>query len=100
MKKTTKTAAQRLSTQAPRAADSAGKRVETPLKPATKIAQILAMLSRKEGATLDQIVAATGWLPHTARAALTGLRKKGHAIASSKAEGPRIYRVSISGEAI
>ena len=35
-------------------------------------------------ATIDEIVAATGWLPHTARAALTGLRKRGYAIASDR----------------
>lgn len=59
----------------------------------TKSAAVLALLQRIEGATLDQLVEATGWLPHTARAALTGLKKKGHAITSSKEEGqPRIYR--------
>ena len=34
------------------------------------------------------------WLPHTTRAALTGLKKKGHAVTSDKVEGRvRIYRV-------
>jgi hypothetical protein len=33
---------------------------------------------------LAEIVEATGWLPHSARAALTGLRKKGHAIEKGK----------------
>lgn len=46
----------------------------------SKASQVLAMLQRQEGATLDELVAATGWLPHTTRAALTGLRKKGHSI--------------------
>jgi len=46
----------------------------------SKASHVLAMLQRQEGATLDELVAATGWLPHTTRAALTGLRKKGHAI--------------------
>lgn len=59
----------------------------------TKSAAVLALLQRKEGATLDQLVAATGWLPHTARAALTGLKKKGQVITSSKEVGqPRVYR--------
>ena len=35
-------------------------------------------MQRKTGATLDDLVEATGWLPHTTRAALTGLRKKGY----------------------
>jgi hypothetical protein len=35
------------------------------------------MLSTDKGATLEELTDATGWLPHTARAALTGLRKRG-----------------------
>ena len=50
----------------------------------TKAAVVLALLEREEGATLDELIAATNWLPHTTRAALTGLRKKGHAIDRSK----------------
>ena len=53
-------------------------------KPATKSAQVVALLQRTDGATLDELVAATGWLPHTTRAALTGLRKKGHVIVKGK----------------
>jgi hypothetical protein len=43
----------------------------------TKLARILELLQRDCGATLEELTAATGWLPHTARAALTGLRKRG-----------------------
>ncbi len=65
-----------------------------PVKRPSKTSLVLEMLSRMEGATLAQLVAATGWLPHTARAALTGLKKKGHALASEKLEGSeRVYRV-------
>jgi hypothetical protein len=46
----------------------------------TKTALILQMLGRESGATLDELTGATSWLPHTTRAALTGLRKKGHGI--------------------
>lgn len=49
-------------------------------RPGTKRALLVAMLSSEQGATLDDLIAATGWLPHTTRAALTGLRKSGHAI--------------------
>ena len=58
----------------------------------TKQDQIASLLLRDEGATLDEMVAATGWLPHTTRAALTGLRKKGYAIDSDKIDGVRTYR--------
>lgn len=60
----------------------------------TKAGQVLAMLLRTEGASLEDLVALTGWLPHTARAALTGLRKKGHRVTSVKSEGgTRIYHI-------
>ena len=54
--------------------------------------QLAALLLRDEGATLDQMIAAMGWLPHTARAALTGLRKAGYSINSDKVDGVRTYR--------
>ena len=46
------------------------------------------MLAKSEGASLDALVAATGWLPHSARAALTSLRKRGFAI-ERRARGRR-----------
>ena len=58
----------------------------------TKRDQLAGLLVRDEGATLDQMIAATGWLPHTTRAALTGLRKAGYAIDSDKLDGVRTYR--------
>jgi len=62
--------------------------------PASKIGTVLSLLRREEGATLDEIVAATGWLPHTTRAALTGLRKKGHTIAKGKRGDTTCYRIA------
>lgn len=61
-------------------------------KAPNKQQQLAAMVVRDEGATLDQMTAATGWLPHTTRAALTGLKKKGYAISSDKVNGVRTYR--------
>jgi hypothetical protein len=61
----------------------------------TKQSQIIALLSRSSGATLDDLIAATGWLPHTTRAALTGLRKKGYTLETSKTEsGTTTYRIT------
>ena len=51
----------------------------------TKAGTVLALLGREDGATLADLIAATGWLPHTTRAALTGLRKKGHVLEKSQA---------------
>ena len=44
----------------------------------TKIDTVIGLLSRAEGATIGQLVAATGLLPHTTRAALTGLKSGQH----------------------
>ena len=63
-----------------------------PAARATKRNELAALLLRDEGATLDQMIAATGWLPHTTRAALTGLKKLGYAIDSDKIDGVRTYR--------
>ena len=61
-------------------------------KAPSKQQQLAALVVRDEGATLDQMIAVTGWLPHTTRAALTGLKKKGYAISSDKVDGVRTYR--------
>lgn len=58
----------------------------------TKRDKLAALLLRDEGATLEQMIAATGWLPHTTRAALTGLKKRGYAIDSDTIDGVRTYR--------
>ncbi len=59
----------------------------------SKQALVIKMLSGKSGATLDALIEATGWLPHTTRAALTGLRKKGFAIERMREKDASIYRI-------
>lgn len=66
-------------------------------KPQTKIAKVMALLSRKGGATLAELTDATGWQQHSVRAALTGLKKKGHAISKAKRGDVTCYR--LGGEA-
>ena len=60
----------------------------------SKAALVLDLLRRDDGATLPELVSATGWLPHTTRAALTGLRKKGHAIERERRDGVSRYRLA------
>ena len=63
----------------------------------TKQALVVEMLRRPEGATVDQIMDATGWQRHTVRGAFAGAIKKklGLAIVSEKIEGRgRVYRVA------
>lgn len=67
---------------------------EPPSRRASKIGTVLSLLQREEGATLDEMVTVTGWLPHTTRAALTGLRKKGHVIAKDKRGDTTCYRIA------
>jgi Protein of unknown function (DUF3489) len=66
----------------------------------SKIAGVIAMLARDTGATIDELVAATGWLPHTTRAALTGLRKRGFAMTTDRSDKARgsVYRLSAVDE--
>lgn len=61
-------------------------------KKPTKCDRLAAMLLRDEGATITDMTAATGWLPHTVRAAITGLKKLGYRIDSDKIDGLRTYR--------
>lgn len=66
----------------------------------TKLAQVVGLLQRDQGATLDEVIAATGWLPHTSRAALTGLRKRGYAIERRpKPEGGKGYVIVAASQA-
>lgn len=70
---------------------AAASNVPAPAKLGTKASLVLELLGRTEGASLDELTSATGWLPHTTRAALTGLRKKGHALERQKVDGVTRY---------
>ena len=62
----------------------------------TKQAQVIAMLSRREGATIAQIVEATEWRSHTVRGFFAGALKKklGLNVTSEKVVGEeRVYRL-------
>lgn len=65
------------------------------LAPSASKRDLLLTLLRKEGgAELSALTQATGWLPHTVRAALTRLRQRGHAVERAKnEEGCTIYRL-------
>ena len=60
----------------------------------TKIGRVIELLERDQGAKLDELTAATGWLPHTARAALTCLRHRGYDVRLERGESGRasVYR--------
>jgi hypothetical protein len=63
----------------------------------TKEALLVALLRRPEGATVAQVIEATGWQPHTVRGAVSGAlkKKRGLAVTSEKGEkGERVYRIA------
>ncbi len=61
----------------------------------TKQDTVLKLLKRKQGATVEQLQKATGWQTHSVRAALTGLRKKGHDIRREKnAKDITVYKLA------
>lgn len=61
----------------------------------SKLGRVIAMLGRKAGASIADIVAATGWQPHTARAALSGLRKRRLEVTREKnRRGTSAYRIA------
>ena len=50
----------------------------------TKAGTILDLLQRPTGASIAELTKATGWQPHSVRAALTGLRKKSREVVRTK----------------
>ena len=67
----------------------------------TKLAMVKRLLARKSGADLAALQEATGWQPHSVRAALSTLRKAGFTIEKTapKAEGGApVYRLTAAPE--
>lgn len=62
----------------------------------SKQARLIEMLKRKEGASIEEIVEAFGWQPHTVRGAIAGALKKklGLDVISEKVDGRRVYRIA------
>jgi hypothetical protein len=71
------------------------------IRSGSKQATIVKLMSRPRGATLDEMIEATDWLPHTTRAALTGLRKRGFALERIKDEAKgSVYRIKSDRAAV
>lgn len=66
----------------------------------TKQSLLINMLGREGGVSLTAIVEATGWQSHTSRAALTGLRKKGHTIERFRSADETTYRIVAAPAAV
>ena len=65
----------------------------TDIKAPSKLDQLTKLLARKNGATIAEMMQATGWQQHSVRGALAGsLKKRGLVITSEKIDGTRRYR--------
>ncbi len=68
-----------------------------PVRKESKLEAVIQLLSRPEGATIEDMVAATGWQKHTIRSALSHAlaKKRGYEIVSDKPKGEqRIYKIA------
>ncbi|MEE9208841.1 MAG: DUF3489 domain-containing protein, partial [Kiloniellales bacterium] len=83
----------------PSGAKGKGKTSPAAVRPGTKQALLIDLLKRKKGATIDEAVAATGWLAHSVRGAISGALKKrlGLAVTSERiGDRGRVYRIADS----
>jgi hypothetical protein len=62
----------------------------------TKQTQLIALLERKRGATLDELMHATGWQAHSVRGVMSGVIRKrlGLNVQSELLDGVRHYRIT------
>jgi Protein of unknown function (DUF3489) len=70
------------------------------VRPGTKLALLIEMLDRDSGATIAEIVDATGWQQHSVRGAISGTIKKklGLTVSSDVEENRgRVYRIKKAG---
>ena len=74
--------------------------LEPPRAVGSKKEQVIRLLGREDGATLDELVAATGWLAHTTRAFLSRLRSGGVMLARSTRDDRTAYRIEVAEEPV
>src|SRR5690242_19398090 len=82
--------------KAPKAKKGAKKSEASGPREGSKTAQVVAMLQRKDGATLEEIMKKMGWQKHTVRGFMAGAMKKaGYDVESFKSDkGDRTYRIN------
>lgn len=67
-----------------------------PVRPGTKLAALVMVLRRPQGATSLQLMLATGWQQHTVRGAISGMLRKKlglNVVLAHNDTGERVYRV-------
>ena len=73
--------------------DASGQEAAAIAKAPPKQSRVIEMLHDEGGTSLPELIEVTGWQAHTVRSALTGLRKKGHAIERFSVDGVTRYRI-------
>lgn len=69
--------------------------IKTTIKTPSKLDQLEALLVRKTGASIAEMIEATGWQQHSVRGAMAGaLKKRGLTVTSEKTGDVRRYRAS------
>jgi hypothetical protein len=78
----------------PQPSQSAGKPIPAN-KRGSKLDTVVQLMQSKGGASIDRLVKATGWQPHSVRGAISGAIKKklGHNVVSARVDGVRVYRI-------
>ena len=86
-----------ISASKPRSRAIATREAAKPTSPALQIsksAAVVKLLARPKGATVDEMMTTTGWQPHSVRAFLSGLRKRGQMlIREERKDGRSAYRI-------
>ncbi len=67
---------------------------EPSFRPGTKQARLVELLAADGGATISALTAALAWQPHSVRAAITGLRKRGYRVERQLEDGTSRYRIA------
>jgi hypothetical protein len=77
------------------ARNKASRRARPASRENTKTAKVIALLQQPEGATLQAIMRATGWQPHSVRGFISGQLKKKLSlkVRSSQSDGERVYSI-------
>lgn len=63
----------------------------------SKLDLITERLRAPMGASLEELMAATGWQSHSVRAGMTGLRKQGHSIVRTTSNGVTYFAIAAPG---
>jgi hypothetical protein len=66
-------------------------------RPGGKLGQVVERLSATGGATIDELMAETGWQRHTVRAALSRLKARGFEARPETRDNRKTYRLDVAG---